>query len=141
VTSTLLLGKSKELEIAGQLTRHGLLVYFPFVDIGADLVVSGEDMSRFIPIQVKYRKSNPAIGLEKEYLERLSGKKMVLAFIIGTGGNSGTWYIPLTEFKKKAKAPARKDNRVYISINENRKWLEKFEGENGLLRLKKQLAI
>ena len=141
MSTNLLLGKSKELEIAGQLTRHGLLVYFPFVDIGADLVVSCKNMSHFIPIQVKYRRSNPAIDLNKDYLERLTGKKMVLVFIIGTGSNSGTWYIPLIEFEKKAKDPDRKDKKVYIAIKENRKWLEKFEGEKGLLRLKKKLTI
>jgi len=139
--STQLIGKAKELEIAGQFTRHGLLVFSPFVDTGADLVVSDQSMRRFLPIQVKYRARNPGIGLEQGYVERLMGINLILVFIIGKGNNSGTWYIPLSDFSKKAKKPPnRKDNRMYITVNDNLRWLEKYKGDNGVLRIKQRLA-
>lgn len=139
MTNTLLIGKSKELVIASQFTEHGLLVFFPFVDIGADLIVSGEAMKRFLPVQVKYNRKAPALGLEKNYIKRLSGIKMILVFIIGSGSNEGTWYIPLNEFEKHTKDRDRKDKVVYITIRDNREWLERFKGENGLQLIKKQL--
>lgn len=93
-----LTGKAKELEVASQLIKKGLLVFWPLVDIGADLIASSKSMRRLLPIQVKYRKTNSAIGVGKKYIGRVAETKMVLAFIIGDGSNQGIWYIPLKQF-------------------------------------------
>lgn len=137
--NTQIIGKAKELEIASQLIREQLLVFFPFVDTGADLVVSDFSMERFLPIQVRYRSSDPALNLTKKDLQRLKNTKVILAFIIGESTNAGTWYIPIREFEGKAKDPKRRDNKIYITVSKNRQWLAKYEGIKGIESIKSQL--
>jgi len=137
--STQLIGRAKELEIAGQLIREGLLVFFPLVDLGADLVVAAPSMRRFLPVQVKYRKHDPALGLDKPHIGRMENTNLVLAFIIGADSETHTWYIPLHDFHQKVQDLRRRDKKVYITIGQNTEWLNQYEGKRGIMRLKKEL--
>lgn len=58
-------GKSKELYIASLLVDAGFYVFWPFVDKGFDLVVTNGEGRKFVPIQVKYREKDPALGLDR----------------------------------------------------------------------------
>ncbi|HEX5442977.1 MAG TPA: hypothetical protein VFW87_04070, partial [Pirellulales bacterium] len=51
VGNTLLVGRAKELEVAGMLIRNGIYVFWPLVDPGADLLATNRDASRCVPVQ------------------------------------------------------------------------------------------
>lgn len=136
---TPLIGKAKELEVASVLTRHGLVVYVPLVDIGADLVVSNTSMKKLIPIQVKFQARSPGLVLDRSYVSRFETTDLVVAFLIGEGSTNGTWFIPIAAFRDRMKDPGRRDDKVYITVNEERAWLQQFEGDRGAAALRKML--
>jgi hypothetical protein len=53
---TSLIGKAKELQVASQLVAAGIYVYFPLLDNGFDLLAANQTGTRFLPVQVKYKK-------------------------------------------------------------------------------------
>jgi hypothetical protein len=137
---TLLVGKAKELEVASQFTRHGLVVYVPLVNLGADLVIADPGMQRPIPVQIKFRAKSSAIDLNRTFVETFQNTDLVLAFIIGGSSNTGSWYILLKEFiKKKKDPPERRDDRLYITVAKTWQWLKTFEGDSGIQYLQSTL--
>ena len=136
---TSLIGKAKELEIARQLTEEGLLVFLPLVDEGVDLVVTDLKMRRFLPIQVKFRETRSGLGVYKKDVRRLRQADLILAFIVASGPNQGTWYIPLKDFMEKKIDPKRKDEYIYIQIDKRREWLKEYKEEKGIKLLKSKL--
>ena len=124
---TSLIGKAKELEVAGILVRNGLYVFFPLVDAGVDLVITNRAARKFIPVQVKYRASDPALGLTKQDITRFQNTETVVAFVIG----NRSWFIPFQYWKDLSVDPNRADERVYVTISRNEDALAKFEGDAG----------
>lgn len=139
ISNTSLVGRAKELEVAGMLIRNGIYVFWPLVDTGADLLATNRDASRCIPVQVKYRaKGWGALDLTVSDKERFQKPNTVIAFLVG----EDAWFLPFDEWDKKdvdGKHRKRRDNRVYVRIRENAKWLEKFKGEPGIQRAFRQL--
>jgi hypothetical protein len=133
---TALIGKSKELEVASLLVEEGFYVFWPFVDEGYDLIVTNEAGITFIPIQVKYRATDPALELSMKDALKFDGKNVVLAYIIGKKPNFIFWLIPFSEWRKVAIDKNRKDGKLYITISKNQDFLSKFEGDNGLNALR-----
>jgi hypothetical protein len=130
-----LIGKAKELEVAGVLISHGLYVFFPLVDAGFDLVVTNRAGAHFVPVQVKFRAKDPALGLLKKDRENFEHTDVVIAWVIGLPPNTRVWFIPYQEWKRMATTPkGRRDGLAYITIRENEARLAKFEGETGIRR-------
>ena len=130
-----LVGKATEIEIASSLVGAGLYVFFPLVDAGFDLVVTNRKGTAYLPVQVKFRASNPALGLNPRECANFEGTNVVLVWIIGTGDDARRWFIPYKKWKERAIAPKRrKDGLVYLQISENEGWLRRFQGARGIQR-------
>ena len=126
-----LIGKAKELEVASILVRNGLYVFFPLVDAGVDLVVTNRASRHFIPVQVKYRASDPALGLTKQDIARFHDTETVVAFIIGTSPEQRTWFVPFRDWEAMSVDLNRADERVYVTISRNEAKLAQFAGDEG----------
>ena len=131
-----LIGKSKELEIASMLVDAGFYVFWPFVDTGFDLVVTNDKGRKFIPIQVKYREKDPALGLDEKDAAKYRGKGVFLAFLIGKRPNHQVWFLPFDKWQKMSVDKKRKDKKLYVTISKNEKRLEPFKGNKGLSLLR-----
>jgi len=129
---TSLSGKSKELFIASLLVDAGFYVFWPFVDKGFDLVVTNGEGRKFVPIQVKYREKDPALGLDRSDAEKFYGKDVFLAFLIG----KRFWLIPFAKWKEMSVDRNRGDNKLYVTIAKNEEKLKAFQGDNGLSSLR-----
>jgi len=129
---TTLLGRAKELEVAGALVRNGIYVYYPLVDTGADLVAGNRSGSMFIPVQVKFRSKDPALFLRARDIERARSPRMVMAFVIGQESIKRMWFVPYSAWLAKAHDPKSRDGGRYINVRKNEDWLTKYEGDNGL---------
>ena len=140
-STTSLLGKAKELEVAGALIRNGLYVFFPLVDAGFDLVVTNRLGTAFVPVQVKYRAKDPGVGLKKKDRDLFQGSRVVVAWVIGAGASERCWYIPFAEWHAKAKDLNRADGLVYVSIGESEPWLSKYEGDSGISHSFRSLLV
>jgi hypothetical protein len=127
-----LIGKAKELEVASILVRNGLYVFFPLVDAGIDLVVTNRSSRQFIPVQVKFRGSNPALGLTKQDIARFRDTDTIVAFIIGTGPAQRTWFVPFRVWESMAVDLNRADDLVYVTISRNESALSQFAGDDGV---------
>lgn len=127
---TSLIGKAKELEVAGMLIAQGLYVFYPFVDTGFDLVVTNRAGRIFIPVQVKYRTRDPALNLLPLSMASLEGTNAVVAWLIGKKESS--WFVPFNVWKEKAVGTNRVDGMRYITISRNRAWLGQYEGITGI---------
>jgi hypothetical protein len=133
---TALIGKAKELEVAGLLVRNGLYVFFPLVDTGADLVVADRLGRHFVPVQVKYRRKDPALGLYKKDVERFAGTNTVLAFINGVDNSQRRWFIPYSRWRKKATDRLNTPHRMaYVTISKSEDWLRQYEGDGAIKRV------
>lgn len=131
-SSTALIGRAKELEVAGMLIRNGIYVFWPLVDTGADLLATNRDASFCIPVQVKYRAKESALGLSESDKRRFEKPNTVLAFLTGHGDTHHAWFLPYKEWASRLVDPHRRDNRVYVRISENAEWLKRFEGDDGI---------
>jgi hypothetical protein len=127
-----LIGKSKELYIASLLVDAGFYVFWPFVDKGFDLVVTNAEGRKFVPIQVKYREKDPALGLDRNDAEKFDGKDVFLAFLIG----NRYWFLPFAKWKEMSVDRNRGDNKLYVTISKNEEKLKPFQGDNGLSSLR-----
>lgn len=135
ISNTSLIGRAKELEVAGMLIRNGIYVFWPLVDTGADLLATNRDASRSIPVQVKYRATGwGALDLTMADKERFKKPNTVIAFLVGKNGNQRAWFLPFNEWLKKHVNPNRRDGRIYVQISKNEKWLEKFQDDAGIRR-------
>lgn len=139
--STSLLGKAKELEVAGALVRNGLYVFFPLVDAGFDLVVTNRLGTEFIPVQVKYRAKDPGLGLKRSDIDIFQGSRVVVAWVIGAGASERRWYIPFSDWREKAKDLNRADGLVYVSIGESESWLSKYAEDSGIRHSFRSLLV
>ena len=129
--STSLIGKAKELEVASILISNGLYVFFPLVDAGFDLVVTNRAGKIFIPVQVKYRTSDPALNLHEKDINNFKDTEVVVAWLIGQGETKKSWYLPFSKWSDHAVKPKRTDNMSYVTINKH-KWLSDYEGVHGI---------
>ena len=129
-------GKSKELYIASLLVDAGFYVFWPFVDKGFDLVVTNGEGRKFVPIQVKYREKDPALGLDRNDAEKFDGKDVFLAFLIGERPNQRVWFLPFGKWKEMSVDRNRGDNKLYVTISKNEERLKAFEWDNGLSLLR-----
>jgi hypothetical protein len=131
---TSLIGRAKELEVAGMLIQNGIYVFWPLIDTGADLLATNRDASSCIPVQVKYRAKASSLGLNKADAGRFDNAKTVLAFLVG----EDKWFLPYEEWRTKAvdkrcpEAPDRRDKRLYVPLKKNKTWLEQFKGDDGI---------
>ena len=122
-------------EVKLQELAAGLYVFFPLLDAGFDLVVTNRRGASFIPVQVKFREREPALGLLPKDRSNFEGTNVVLAWLIGSGEKGRKWYVPFDDWCSKAVAPpGRKDGLAYITISENEDWLFQFEGNAGIQR-------
>lgn len=136
---TSLIGRAKELEVAGMLIRNGIYVFWPLVDTGADLLATNRDASRCIPVQVKYAAKKSALGLTKADMGRFAKPNTVLVFVVGQADKQRTWFLPFQEWSKKCVDTNRRDERIYVPIAENADWLAKFEDDAGIRRVFSEL--
>lgn len=134
VGDTSLIGRAKELEVAGMLIRNGIYVFWPLVDTGADLLATNRDASRCTPVQVKYAARLSSLGLTKADKGRFAKPNTVLAFVVDQSDKQRTWFLPFQEWSKKCVDTNRRDERIYVPIAENAEWLTKFEGDAGIRR-------
>lgn len=132
MTDTSLLGRAKELEVAGILIRNGVYVFWPLVDKGIDLLATNNRASRFVPVQVRYRRTGPALDLHEGEIERLLESNAVVAFLRGDANDQHQWFVPISAWRTKAVDKKRADGMVYVSIKRNVEWLEKFRGDSGV---------
>ncbi|HET6884176.1 MAG TPA: hypothetical protein VFI31_28735 [Pirellulales bacterium] len=139
IGDTTLIGRAKELEVAGMLIRNGIYVFWPLVDTGADLLATNRDASRCMPVQVRYAAKRSALGITRAEAKRFAKPNTVLAFVVGKGNKQHTWFLPFDEWKKKYVDTNRRDGRIYVRITENVQWLGQFEGDAGILRTFSQL--
>jgi len=107
-------------------------VYSPLVDTGADLVAANRAGTLFMPVQVKFRASDPALGSLKSDMARFEASSTVIAFLIGTSDSSKAWYVPYSDWKSRAVDRERNDEKVYVRLAENEAWLSQFEGDAGV---------
>lgn len=136
ICDTSLIGRAKELEVAGMLIRNGIYVFWPLVDTGADLLATNRDASRSIPVQVKYRASGwGALDLTVSDKQRFKKPNTVIAFLVG----EHAWFLPFDEWSKKHIDKKRRDHRIYVRIRENAKWLAQFKGDGGVRRAFREL--
>jgi hypothetical protein len=138
---TILIGRAKELEIAGLLIKNGIYVFLPLVDSGADLLASNRDASIVIPVQVKYR--GHALNLDlnrKKDFARFETANTVVAFVIGVT-EQRIWFIPFKDWCSKAVDNNRQDGLVFVRIAENEKCLSKYQGDAGVLFAFQQLLV
>jgi hypothetical protein len=138
---TTLIGRAKELEVASLLISNDLYVFFPFVDNGFDLIVGNKDCSKLIPIQVKYRKTESSLCLQKKDVSKFKGKDVLLVYLIGVGENQQIWLIPFLEWESRSSDRGRKDERIYVEIQKNSEFLMRFKGECGISALKQRLDM
>jgi hypothetical protein len=134
MVDTTLLGRAKELEVAGVLIRNGIYVFWPLVDKGTDLLATNPDSSICIPVQVRYSSRGPALNLREQDMVRFERPNTVLAFLIGTGNQQRSWYLPFSEWRFKAVDMSRADGLVYVQIKKNADWLAQYEGDVGVRR-------
>src|SRR5215813_1740154 len=106
---TSLLGRAKELEIAGMLVGNGIYVFWPLVDTGTDLIATNRDASICIPVQVKYAFSGPALNLYKADMRRFDKPNTVIAFLLGPADRQRCWFLPYREWFSRAVDRNRKD--------------------------------
>ena len=139
VGDTLLVGRAKELEVAGMLIRNGVYVFWPLVDTGADLLATNRDASICVPVQVKYNAKASALGLNKSDQKRFDKPNTVLAFLLGRGETRHAWFVPYKEWASRHVDKHRRDERIYVRIRENLEWLEQFEGDAGIRRAFREL--
>lgn len=130
--NTALIGRAKELEVAGMLIRNGIYVFWPLVDTGADLLATNRDASCCIPVQVKYKAKESALGLNESDKLRFEKPNTVLAFLIGGEATRHAWFLPYEEWASRLVNRHRRDKRVYVRISENAEWLKQFEGDDGI---------
>jgi hypothetical protein len=97
MVDTALIGKAKELQVAGRLVAAGLYVYFPLVDNGFDLVVSNKSGSLFVPVQVKFKQKRSGFSLKKDDVKKfLDAKKTVVVFGSDSESSSSNfWFFPI----------------------------------------------
>ncbi len=136
---TSLIGRAKELEVAGLLIRNGIYVFLPLVDSGADLLVANRAASVVIPVQVKYRANALNLDLnEATDFPRFGQANTVIAFVIGAI-KQRTWFIPFSDWRSKSVNNKRKDRKVFVPIRKNEEWLKKYEGDEGVRHSFQQL--
>jgi len=136
---TTLVGRAKELEIAGLLIRNGIYVFLPLVDSGADLLAANREASIVVPVQVKYRADALNLDLNKKRdFARFEKANTVVAFVIGVT-EQRSWFIPFRDWITKAVDNNRQDDLVFVRIGENEEWLSKYEGDAGVLFAFRQL--
>ena len=80
MANTQLIGKAKELEVAGLLVANSIYVYLPLIDNGYDLLASNRKGTKFIPVQVKWKKTRSGLTLTKKDIARFTKTSVVLAF-------------------------------------------------------------
>ncbi len=138
-TDTSLIGKAKELEVASLLIENGLYVFYPLVDKGYDLVVGNRNCTKLVPIQVEFRAKDPALGLNDRHVAQFEGKDVLLAYVIGSGLRKRIWLIPFSVWTALKSTGERADGLHYVTISRNAEALERYEGVNGVARLKEWL--
>jgi hypothetical protein len=134
MADTSLIGRAKELEVAGVLIRNGIYVFWPLVDTGADLLATNRDASICIPVQVKYSSNAPALNLYKTDIVRFERPNTVIAFLIGAGKEQHSWFLPYDVWRTKAVDKNRRDGCVYVQIGRNAKLLAEYKGDAGARR-------
>lgn len=100
ISDTSLIGRAKELEVAGMLIRNGIYVFWPLLDTGADLLATNREASCCIPVQVKYNAKGPSLVLTTAGKARFERPNTVIAFLFGKGENQRAWFLPINEWKK-----------------------------------------
>jgi hypothetical protein len=132
MTDTSLLGRAKELEVAGRLIRNGIYVFWPLVDTGADLLATNRDASECIPVQVKYTGRTSGLNLFKDDASRFEKPNTVIAFLIGEDEKQRSWFLPFDAWRSKHVDMKRNDEKLYVQIGKNAEWLSQYEGDAGI---------
>lgn len=126
------IGTSYELHLASQLTKEGVIVSMPMVDIGVDLIVTDQNFSKCLPIQVKSKSQEKNIFLNKKEALSLSEKKPYLVYYL----KDESYFLPYEIFAKLAiKASHRKDEPTFIKVNDNTAELAAYKDALGLKKL------
>jgi len=126
------IGTSYELLLASQLTKEGVIVSMPIVDIGVDLIATNRSFSKCVPIQVKYKSQEPNIFLKKKEALSLSETESYLAYYL----KDAAYFLPYEIFAKLAiKASHRKDEPTFITVNDNTTELAAYKDALGFKKL------
>jgi hypothetical protein len=132
MSTTALIGKSKELYVATLLVARHLHVYFPLVDTGFDLVAVSADGKTFIPIQVKYKQTRTGFTLSRQDAEKFKNCNAVLAFGSGSAEIDNFYFFPSSEWAQRCEDRGRADDRVVVYLSKHQDWAERYRGNAGL---------
>jgi hypothetical protein len=132
-----MIGKAKELAVAGQLVRAGIHIFMPLVDNGIDLIAASRDGKVFVPVQVKYKQSRSGFTLHSAKAETYD-KDAVLAFGSAADEDEGEepfYFFKVREWLDAAReqATGRLDEKISIYIaRTDPQWLNQRKGERGM---------
>jgi hypothetical protein len=134
MSKTLLIGKAKELYVATLLVARHLHIYFPLVDNGFDLLVTNNDGTRILPVQVKYKNTRSGFSLKRADAEKFIRCNAVLAFGSGAAEDPEFYFFPAKEWASKAEDRDRGDDMrvIYLASAENQEWAKRFLGKQGI---------
>ena len=131
---TSLIGRAKELQVAGLLVSEGIYVYYPLVDVGFDLVASNAAGTLFIPVQVKFKETRTGFALKRGDAEQFVVSEAVLAFGTAsqTEGLSDFWFIPAVMWRENVKDTGRADDKLVAYFSDGTEWAARYKGRDGL---------
>ncbi len=132
MSNTLLIGKAKELHVATLLVAKHLHVYFPLVDNGFDLLVTNSDGTKFLPVQVKYKRSRTGFSLKRTDAKKFQNCNAVLAFGSGTAQSAEFYFLPAQQWASKVEDRGRGDDRLVVYLTKHREWAKQFVGDAGI---------
>lgn len=128
MSNNLFIGASQELALASNLTREGIVVSTPLVDIGVDLIASNPNFTASFPIQVKYKRAERNIFFTGKEIDSYSAKNVYIAYYLA----QNSWFMPFEKFLELAERPVdRKDHGGYIKVKEKSEQLEQYQNNEG----------
>lgn len=126
------IGTSQELLVASMLTKEGLVVSLPLVDVGVDLLVSSKDFKNNAAIQVKFKSKEKNIFFTGKEVESYKSKNVYIAYFL----NEEMWFMSFNDFLSLSEGGEhRKDNARYIVVKDKENELEAYKGNKGFMSL------
>lgn len=132
MSTTLLIGRAKELYVATLLVGERLHVYLPLVDNGFDLLVTSSDGTKFLPVQVKYKNSRTGFSLKRADVDQFVKANAVIAFGSGTADLENFYFFPAKEWVRQAEDRARGDDKLVVYMAKSQEWAARFKGSRGI---------
>jgi len=131
--STLKKGKSSELLVAGELLARGHNVFYPFVDIGIDLVAKVEE--RFVQLQVKHSNAGVRRGrfwftVKKKAFEQNKGRDVFYIFVLKRGISTNYIIVPSLWIEQNIKVREKPEWHFYFELSKDSKTAKEVRSIN-----------